>query len=258
MSSDGRKKDREEETHAVVILIDNSVSSINEDFHRNRLEAQKTTAERYAQYLFSSDTAHSQVAIGTMSNAEFGIRMSFTNSPRLISDTLNSITSCGTELLLLRGIKCAILALRHFQSTRRVSQKRIIVFVGCQNDADLAEAHKVETAMANENIVLDIFVIGKDVPNVKTLNALASPRASKGKTRRGVFMEIPSSKTVLSDDVLMSVIGSGPTLPAFPSRRPRAPIVRTEAPPRRTRRHAPKGDDGIRRKDDTMITERSK
>ena len=36
----------------------------------------------------------------------------------------------------------------------------MLLFVGCQNDADLAEAHKVETAMANENIVLDIFLVG--------------------------------------------------------------------------------------------------
>ena len=94
---------------AVAILIDNSATSINGDFYPSRLQAQILTAVRYSQFLFSGNQ-NSQVAIGTLSHMEPGIRMSFTNSYQKIENSLNNITSSG-NIDFLKGIKCALLAL---------------------------------------------------------------------------------------------------------------------------------------------------
>lgn len=254
MTSDGRK-DREDDTHAVVILIDNSFSAMNEDFHKNRLEAQKTTTERYASFLFSTDSPNSQIAIGTMSNAESGIRMSFTNSLHRITDALQRITTCGTHLVLVHAIKCAVLALRHFSATRHVDQKRIMVFVGSQNDAESPEAKQIAPMLLREGIVIEIFVIGSDVSNFQALFSLCLP----GDRSPSTVIHIPTSQTVLSDNVLASVIQRS----EHNARHSSTGTRRKQAFPPQTRstrqsRRQEKAPETIAAKDEARVTERTK
>lgn len=186
---------------AVTVLIDNSSCSINADFFPNRLEAQKTATERYAHHLMSVNP-ESRIATCTLSNTEFGIRSSFTNSRERLVTSLNLISSSGTSLDLLRGIKCAMLALRSCNTP--AMEKRILTFIGTDNiNLEEKEIETVRDALLKENIYLDIFVIGKSVKNIAKLESII-PDAMRPDC---VFSVVTHSKTILSDDVLSSRIG---------------------------------------------------
>lgn len=186
---------------AVTVLIDNSSCSINADFFPNRLEAQKTATERYAQYLVSVNP-ESRIATCTLSNTEFGIRSSFTNSREKLVTSMNMISSSGSLLDLLRGIKCAILALRSCNTP--LMEKRILTFVGTDDIYfNKEEMRSISDTLLKENIYLDIFVIGKSVKNIAILESII-PEPMRPDC---VFMVVERSNTVLSDDVLSSPIG---------------------------------------------------
>jgi 26S proteasome regulatory subunit N10 len=191
------------QARAVVVLIDNTHSSIDGDFYPTRLEAQKQTVKRFAQYLFSVQPS-SEVAIGTLCSSEAGIRSSFTNSQCRISNSLLSVTPrCGI-LTLSIGIQCAILALR--RCNRTISHRRILAFVGSDHDINCAEiAQNLADQLLVEKVYIDIVVIGPDVPSVRYLKQLIPPKVAA----KCHFLHVPSSDTVLSDNVLASPIRPG-------------------------------------------------
>lgn len=188
---------------AVAILIDNSATSINGDFYPSRLQAQILTAVRYSQFLFSGNQ-NSQVAIGTLSHMEPGIRMSFTNSYQKIENSLNNITSSG-NIDFLKGIKCALLALHHCNPNESL-KKRILAFIGGENDITEKNAKYILTLLSKECVALDLVLLGNNISNKNVLEEIVS---SIPINLHSNFLNVIHSNTVLSDDVLSSSIGPG-------------------------------------------------
>jgi 26S proteasome regulatory subunit N10 len=190
-------------SRAVVILLDNTSSSIDGDFFPTRLEAQKLTVERYAQFLFGLDSM-SQIAISTLSSTQYGVRASFTNSCTRLARVVPLISASPGILQLVNGIQWAVLALKHSRSDILI--KRIIAFVGAAHDVlTFGIASEISDLLSSANVFLDIVVLGKDVEHVSALRRMIPPRLS----RECTFLEVPESATVLSDNVLASPIGAG-------------------------------------------------
>lgn len=227
------------ESKAVAILIDNSATSMDGDFQRNRLEAQLITAERYAHLLFSTNE-HNQVAIGALSNVQFGICVSFTNSIQKIQSVSKNIQSSGS-IDLERGLKSAVLALRHCNSVQSFGQsmnntnlsspqkqnalqslnssydgsgdfspthenfkgdyisKQILAFVGAENNITDENKFDIARRLSDENITLFLVIIGENVPNQQTLKEMVDLINPQLKSKLWV---IPHSETMLSDDVI--------------------------------------------------------
>ena len=194
-----------QDPRAVVVLIDNSLSSIDSDFIPNRLQAQIVATDRLVQYLFKVNKS-SEVAVATLSSSEFGIRSSFTNVYSRIEECLQTITTGGPRILVVRGIKWSILALRHINDAGQKLQKRILMFVASENDVTEKAIPEVTKALKEEGIILDIVLFGSDVPNVDAVKQLVPPQHRN----KSVVIQVPLSQTVLSDDVLASGIGPGP------------------------------------------------
>ena len=188
---------------AVAILVDNSATAMDGDFYPNRLRAQLETVVRYSQYLLSSAPA-SQIAFGTIGSSEFGIRASFTGNLQKIENSLRSITS-GGGIELVRGLKCAVLALHHCKANQ-TTLKRIMAFVGFENDLNEVNRRQIAKLLVRENVGLDLFAIGDNVPNVNELKMLVKELNARSKTIRSNLMLIPKSETILSDNVISSLI----------------------------------------------------
>ena len=186
---------------AVIMMIDNSISSIDADFHPTRLQAQKQTVERYAEYLLSADPC-SVIAVGTLSSVEFGIHLSFTNEIPKMTSVISHI-SAGGDALLQKGLKTALLALRHCSSD--IPSRKIVAFVSSKNDLD--EAFLVQFAAAIEQVKIgcELVIIGPDVPNEALVLRALSPEGPAGKWIRPLVVH--QCETVLSDRVLSSFIG---------------------------------------------------
>jgi 26S proteasome regulatory subunit N10 len=183
----------------VAILLDNTSFSIDGDFFPTRLDAQKLTVERYAQYLFSVSPS-SEIALATLSSAQFGARISFTKACHRLIPAMTSITSSTGVILLATAIQWAIIALRHTQSEMR----RILAFIGGPHDiVDEMVASEIAQLLSDAKVFLDLVVFGPDVDHIPLLKRLANGVGC-------VFLEVPRSNTVLSDDVLASSIGPGP------------------------------------------------
>lgn len=206
---------------AVAILIDNSATSMDGDFNLNRLDAQIQTISRYSQHLFDRKN-NSQVAIGTLSTQEFGIRVSFTTNFRKVETCCEGITSSGT-LDLVKGIKCAVLALHHCKNSNGSEseidieqdskipftnefrgKKRILAFVGSQNNLDSNNYRDLIDILLKEQVGIDLIELGESVPNSEVLAEFIS-ELNKREKPDGVlstYLPIPKSKTLLSDDVI--------------------------------------------------------
>jgi 26S proteasome regulatory subunit N10 len=187
---------------AVAFLLDNTLSSIDGDFYPTRLEAQLSTVERFAQYLFAVEPL-SQIALATLCSSECGLRSSFTDSQSRLAQSLRTVTTrCGI-LSLAQGIRLGILALRHCPV--EVVAKRILAFVGTDHDITDSSASELAGQLYKEKVSLDIVVFGNDVGRVAVLRKLIHPEVASQCT----FLRILSSNTVLSDDVMASAIGPG-------------------------------------------------
>jgi hypothetical protein len=178
---------------------------MNEDFIPNRLEAQKVAAERLAQYLFQTYPS-SRVALASLSSSEFGLRASFSDSTARIMSSLSYITRSSGPISVIQAIKVAVLALHQSPAqTDAKSIKRILLFIGSEHDVRPPSAFSIAELLQKETVYLDIVVIGTDVANVDILRALVPVDLSAN----SVFLCVPHSGTVLSDDVLASAIGPG-------------------------------------------------
>jgi 26S proteasome regulatory subunit N10 len=191
---------------AVAILLDNTTTSIDGDFFPTRLDAQKLTVERYSQYLFSVNGA-SQVALCTLSSSQYGVRASFTSLQARVLESLALVTPSTGVLRLSTGIKWAVLALRHCAA--EVALKRVLAFVGGPHDIASSDvAAEIADLLAAESVFLDVVVIGSDVAQRDVLRRLIPSKSAHACT----FLEIVTSTTILSDNVLASAIGPGPQM----------------------------------------------
>ena len=189
--------DKKPKPTAVVLMIDNSSSSINGDFHPSRLEAQKLTIERYAEYLTSQNT-ESQIAVGSLASTQFGIHLSFTSvmEGRRIIDVVSQI-SPGGDILLSRGLKVALLALKHCNPD--IKDRKMVIFIASRNDVDDKTAEEFSALSRQQNVTCEIVIVGNDVPNESCLAKLV-PEPKK-------LLVVHKCDTVLSDDFLSSAIG---------------------------------------------------
>jgi hypothetical protein len=87
--------------------------------------------------------------------------------------------------------------------------KRILEFVGGPHDIANSEgAAEIADLLATEGVFLDVVVIGSDVVQRDLLRRLIPSKSAHLST----FLEILSSPTILSDNVLASAIGPGPQM----------------------------------------------
>ena len=188
-----------QEPKAFVVLIDNSANAIDGDFYPSRLEAQKTTVERLSDYLLNMNP-RTQFALGTLGSHEFGIRTSFTSEPKRLNAGLQSVSS-GGKIEIEKGLKSALLAFSHADS--EIEEKRILLFVGSDNNLSSYEAKQLGEAATQKGIRIDVVVFGKELFNWQNLKFLNS------KMKDVEFLKIPEARTILSDAVLVSQIGPG-------------------------------------------------
>ena len=187
------------EPRALVVLIDNSAQGIDGDFYPSRLVAQKVATERLARHLFLLNP-ETRVAVGTISDREFGIRLSFTGDVKRLVTGLNGI-GCGGTVNVVRGLRAAFLALEHGRGI--TGNKRVLLFIGSPNTVTPEEAQSLASEAASRSMGIDVVVFGTDLYNWKTLMML-----NKG-ARGSEFLKVPVASTILSDVVLASRIGAG-------------------------------------------------
>lgn len=189
------------EGQAIIIFIDNSETSINGDFYPNRLDAQKTAAERLIQF-FTRVNPQTQIAIGTLAEDSFGIMASLTMNSMKLEESISKIKR-GKLTHLVHGIRCGFLALHHCDP--EVNTKRIIVFVGSEHDMTDT---KISTQLAQhankEDVSVDVVAFGDEVNCKDILEDFTSKIHEKS-----YFVSAKSNSAILSDIVLSSPIGPG-------------------------------------------------
>jgi 26S proteasome regulatory subunit N10 len=185
---------------AVVILIDNSESSINGDFYPNRLDAEKIAAERLFQYILRQ-SAKTQISVGTLGSKQFGIQASLTTRQEKVSKAIAQIKR-GGRAELEQGVRCAFLALRHRDP--RLSKRRVIVLIGSQHTMTEESADKLAADANREGVAIDIVAFGDDVNDIEVLESLVSKIQAPSN-----FVRANSGTVILSDIILSSPIGPG-------------------------------------------------
>ncbi|OHS96439.1 26S proteasome non-ATPase regulatory subunit 4 [Tritrichomonas foetus] len=189
------------EPQAIIILIDNSETSINGDFYPNRLDAQKIAAERLIQYFFRK-SPKSQIGVGTLADGAFGIVASLTTCNNKLDRSITTIKSGGT-VQLVHGIRCGFLALHHRDP--ELVTKRVIAFIGSQHDMiDEETSSQLATYANKEGVSVDIIAFGDDVNNLETLEKFTGKLGIKSH-----YVRAESNSLILSDLVLSSPIGPG-------------------------------------------------
>lgn len=186
---------------SVIVMLDNSSSSINGDFIPSRLEAQKIAVERFADFQLSI-RGQSEIAVGSMSNTEFGLRLSFTQSVQKLRDVTEQISATG-NLSLYRGIKTALLALKHNNSS--IQDKSMIVFICSDHDITHENSSEIGHLVSAQKVSLKMVVFGEHVKNEEMLHNIA-----RVDPRRIRILRIKKSRTMLSDDVLQDAIEEDP------------------------------------------------
>ncbi|EAX94698.1 hypothetical protein TVAG_321350 [Trichomonas vaginalis G3] len=193
MSSDPR---------SIVMIIDNSSTSINGDFFPTRIEAQRKAVNQLATYIFSLNS-NSQVAVYTAGSKEFGIRVSLVSSSSKILPVISQI-SCGGNLRLETSIKQALIA---FHFIEHKCSKSILCFVGGPNDINENNSQIIAQKCKKESADLHILTFGNNVPNVPLLEKLA-----KSVSPKSIFINLPidsGDPLVISDAILKSDLGPG-------------------------------------------------
>ncbi|KAH0790419.1 vWA-like protein [Histomonas meleagridis] len=188
-------------SHAYIIIIDNTDSSINGDFIPNRLEAQKTAASRLIQYL-SKQPNKPLIGIGVIGKGGPGVITSLTDDQVKLTDSILSIQT-GGKAQLVHAIRCAFLAFNNTDTP--FLGKSIIAFIGTHNDVDHEKA-AIIARIANENKTsINIVSMGSDVDNRNILEELVRMINCSS-----YLVKAESSpSTLLSDVVLASPIGPG-------------------------------------------------
>lgn len=183
---------------AVVILIDNSETTINGDFFPDRLDAQKIAAERLSHFIFSQ-SPKSQIAIGSLAKDSFGIIRSLTSNFYKIEDTIAKIER-GGPAQLVNVIRSSFLTLHYRHDDIKI--KRIVVFICSEHDmtTELISS-KLAQAANKEDVSIDIIAFGDDVNCTDILQEFTQKLHNPS-----FYVESTLSSTILSDVVLSSPI----------------------------------------------------
>ena len=122
------------DVQAVVILFDNSMSSINGDFAPNRLAAQKDAVEVLARTFLAR--RESRVGFGTLAG-KCGINTSLTSEARKLRINLESVTRDG-EIHFEQAVKCGLYALKH--RPKIINTRHMIILLGSKHDLTMEKA----------------------------------------------------------------------------------------------------------------------
>jgi 26S proteasome regulatory subunit N10 len=185
---------------AILILLDNSATSINGDFHPNRLDAQKQAADRLVQY-YTRNSAETQIGIGVLASEQCVVIASLTSDLNRIARAISLITK-GGRVRLEHGIRCAFLALHH--RDQELKELRVIVFVASEHDVTPAAAEKIVATARKESVCMDIIAVGDDVNDLDVLESIVVNLRS-----RSTFLRAQVNSLILSDIVMGSAIGPG-------------------------------------------------
>lgn len=185
---------------AVIILIDNSISSINADFYPNRLDAQSIAAERLISY-YRRKSAKTQIGIGALSGKQCGILSSLSDRETKANKAISQIKREG-EIKLEHAIRCAFLALRH--RDKDLSIKRVIAFVASHHEMTHETADKLAAIANREGTAVDIVAIGSDVNDMDVLEEFVSKLQLESH-----FIVAEAGSVILADLILASPIGPG-------------------------------------------------
>ena len=188
------------DAQAVIILIDNSSSSIDGDFYPNRLDAQRLASDRLFQY-FTRQSAKTQIGLGTIGTFDFGISASLTTRLEKVSKVMAKINR-GGKINFEHGVRCAYLALRHRDP--QLKDRKIIVFIGTDHGMTPQSAAKLASDLNKEGVGLDIVAIGDQIHDMEILMELV-----KNVQIPSHFVHAKSGTVILSDIVLSSPIGPG-------------------------------------------------
>jgi 26S proteasome regulatory subunit N10 len=186
-------------SQAVVFLIDNSATSLDGDFHPNRLDAQKNAVQRLVTY-FVSSCRTTQIGLGTMGSTAFGIVSCLTTNAQRFSQCLDRI-SRGGECCLDRAIRCAILSLK--MRDQAVVTQRVIALISSLTPLTPEDVIDLSRIAHRDRVSVDIVAFGDDVDH----NALQHLVSRMPPNSHFVFC--PAGGLVLSDAVCASEIGPG-------------------------------------------------
>ena len=184
---------------AVIILFDNSMTTIDGDFAPTRIDAQKTTVEVLAS-AFIRGNRETVVGFGTLSGA-CGVQISLTHDLRKLRDYLDKVRRDGT-VHFERAVKCALFALRH--RPRDISFRHLIIILGSKHDLTEAAATELAQLVNKEGVVLDFVVLGDDGIDMGPLDKFAEGLGSGSR-----YVKVPKSSAFLCDTVHDQLLRSG-------------------------------------------------
>ena len=187
---------------AVIILFDNSVTTIDGDFAPTRIDAQKATVEVLAG-AFIRGNRETVVGFGTLAGA-CGVQVSLTHDLRKVRDYLDKVKRDGT-VHFERAVKCALFALRH--RPRDISFRHLIIILGSKHDLTEAAATELAQLVNKEGVCLDFVVFGDDGIDMGPLDKFAEGLGSGSR-----YVKVPKSSAFLCDTVhdrLLRLSGDG-------------------------------------------------
>lgn len=189
---------------AVIFLIDNSDTSMNGDFHPNRLEAQRNAVIKLDNH-YRKKTSKIQIGIGTLGKNCAGICASLTSDQTKIFDAVNKVQRGGC-VKLMKGIRSAFLAHRH--SDQEIRNHSVIVFIGSKHNLNQEDVNELTRIANSQQISVSIVAFGDDVNDLLLLQSFVQNL----QTQPSHFIHAPSGSLILSDIVLRSPLGPGDTL----------------------------------------------
>jgi len=184
---------------AVIILIDNSETSINGDYSPKRIDAQKIAVERLTRY-YMQIIPHCQIGIGASASGASGIFLSLSKNIPHIHQAVARI-QVGGRMELYTSICKAMLALRRKEKIE--IKGRIVVFIGSLNDLNEKKCNDLIYKAKLDKISIDIVVFGTEVNNILQLARICSSLTGSR------FVNIDDTRNMLSDSIMISSIGSG-------------------------------------------------
>lgn len=193
------------DSEAIVFLVDNSATSINGDFHPDRLEAQKIAVTRLANH-FSRQSQKTQFALGTLAMPGTGIIASLGNRD-LVTRSLLDVEPGEGRANVDKGIRCAILALHQCEDSHQ--KRRVIVMIGSETTPAWTQGmcDVLVRYVKLEKVILNIVAFGNDV-ETNPLRFIIT-ELQNNDIPQSYFLQCPTNQ-LLSDAIIASPIGTPP------------------------------------------------
>lgn len=190
-------------SEAIVFLVDNSATSINGDFHPDRLEAQRIAVKRLANH-FSRASQKSQFALGTLAMPSTGIVASL-GSRDAITRAILDVEPAEGRANVDKGIRCAILALHQCEDEHQ--KRRVIVMIGSETTPPWTQGmcDVLVHYIRRERVILNIVAFGYDVETNPLRFIITELQAND--VTQGYFLSCPTNQ-LLSDVIIASEIGT--------------------------------------------------